>query len=239
MKTDTANRIGPGINWQLAIFDCDGVLVDSESLTHRVLIEALADLGIVLDLDKAISLFMGNTLQQNVGVIEELLGRPLPDGFFPEWREQLYARFRSEPVMPVIGIAAVLDALTVPSCVVSNGPVRKMETTLGVTGLLARFAGRLYSSESGLPGKPAPDLFLAAARDFGADPARTFVVEDSPKGVAGAVAAGMRVFGYAAADYVDAAELESIGAVTFTDMRELPALLAAWAPGPGTAPASA
>jgi len=212
---------------ELVIFDCDGVLVDSELLTHRVLIEALGGLGIELDLARAIGLFMGNTLGQNVALIEGMLGRPLPEGFFPEWRESLYARFRSEPVQAVAGVGEVLDALSIPVCVVSNGPLMKMRTTLGVTGLLERFGGRLYSSESGLPGKPAPDLFLAAARDLGALPARTFVVEDSVKGVAGAVAAGMRVFGYAAADYVDPAALERAGATVFTDMRALPALIAA------------
>jgi HAD superfamily hydrolase (TIGR01509 family) len=125
----------------------------------------------------------------------------------------------------VSGIVDVIDRLDLPLCVVSNGPLKKMRTTLGVTGLLERFEGRLYSSESGLPGKPAPDLFLAAARDFEAAPERTFVVEDSPKGVAGGVAAGMRVFGYAAADYIDAAELEAAGATVFRSMTELPKLL--------------
>jgi len=225
MNEREASRIGLSTNWDLAIFDCDGVLVDTEALTHRVLIEALAGLGIDLDLDRAFGLFMGNTLHQNVEVIERLLGSSLPEGFFENWREQLYARFRSEPVRAVAGIEAVLDALTMPVCVVSNGPLRKMQTSLGVTGLLDRFGERLYSSESGLPGKPAPDLFLAAARDFGAAPERTFVVEDSPKGVAGAVAAGMRVFGYAAADYIDAAELEATGATVFTSMADLPALI--------------
>lgn len=214
-------------NWQLAIFDCDGVLVDSEGLTHRVLIDALRELGIDLELEQAIGLFMGNTLQQNVALIEQLLGRALPDGFFPQWREQLYETFRSEPVRAVPGIEDVLDCLTIPVCVVSNGPLRKIETTLGVTGLLERFEGRVYSSESGLPGKPAPDLFLAAARDFNADPARIFVVEDSPKGVAGAVAAGMSVFGYAGADYCDPDALEQAGAQVFTAMSELPGLLRA------------
>jgi HAD superfamily hydrolase (TIGR01509 family) len=215
-------------NWQLGIFDCDGVLVDSERLTHHVLIEALADLGLTLDIERAIGLFMGNTLRQNIEVIEDLLGRPLPEGFFPQWRETLYARFRSEPVEAVAGVVDVLDGLDrigLPVCVVSNGPLRKMRTTLGVTGLLERFEGRLYSSESGLPGKPAPDLFLAAARDFAVAPDRVFVVEDSPKGVAGGVAAGMAVFGYAAADYIDAGELAAAGATVFGAMSELSALL--------------
>lgn len=217
--------MGLDTGWELAIFDCDGVLVDSEALTHRVLIDALKDLGIDLALDRAFGLFMGNTLAQNVEVIEGLLGGPLPEHFFEEWRELLYDRFRSEPVLAVPGVEAVLDGLNMPTCVVSNGPLRKMQTSLGVTGLLDRFEQHLYSSESGLPGKPAPDLFLAAARDFGAAPERTFVVEDSPKGVAGAVAAGMRVFGYAQASYVDAAELEAAGATVFRNMSELPELI--------------
>jgi HAD superfamily hydrolase (TIGR01509 family) len=216
---------GPGTNWELAIFDCDGVLVDTEALTHRVLIDALAGLGIDLDLERAFGLFLGNTPRQNIDVIEGLLGGPLPERFFEEWREQLYGRFRSEPVRPVAGVEAVLDRLTMPVCVVSNGPFRKMQTSLGVSGLLDRFRERIYSCESGLPGKPAPDLFLAAARDFGASPARTFVVEDSPQGVAGAVAAGMTVFGYAGADHVDAAELEAAGAIVFSDMSELSSLI--------------
>jgi HAD superfamily hydrolase (TIGR01509 family) len=227
MSDDIRPLAGLGSRWDLAIFDCDGVLVDSEGLTHRVLVEGLRGLGIELELERAIGLFMGNTLKQNVAVIERLLGRALPDDFFPQWRETLYARFREEPVQVVAGIVDLLDAIDIPMCVVSNGPLRKMQTTLSVTGLLDRFAGRLYSSESGLPGKPAPDLFLAAARDFAARPERTFVVEDSPKGVAGAVAAGMCVFGYAGAPHTEAAELAAAGARVFTDMRELPALLAA------------
>jgi HAD superfamily hydrolase (TIGR01509 family) len=226
-RSDPANSTA---GWQLAIFDCDGVLVDSEGLAHQVLIEALAPFGIDLSLKRAIGLFMGNTLEQNVAVIEQLLGRPLPANFCPEWREQLYARFRSEPVRAVDGVVAVLDGLTVPACVVSNGPLRKMQTTLGVTGLLERLGSHLYSSESGLPGKPAPDLFLAAARDFGATPGRSFVVEDSPKGVAGAVAAGMPVFAYAGGGHVDPRELAQAGAHVFTAMSELPGLIAAARP---------
>lgn len=211
--------------WELAIFDCDGVLVDSEIITHRVMIDALGELGLDLGLEEALDLFMGNTLAETVAIIESRLGRALPENFFPDWRERLYRTLRDLPVQAVSGIVDVLDSLAYPACVVSNGPLRKMETTLGATGLLPRFHDRLYSPEQGLPGKPAPDMFLAAAMRFGVSPERAFVVEDSPKGVAGAVAAGMAVFGYAGGAHTDAAALERAGAVTFRDMRELPSLL--------------
>ena len=218
-------------NWELAIFDCDGVLVDSETIAHRSLAAALEELGLSVTLDEAFALFMGNTLAQSVAIIEERLGRPLPGDFFPAWRERLYATFREAPVRSVAGVEQVLDALTCPICVVSNGPIRKMETTLGVTGLLARFEGRIFSPDLGLPGKPSPDLFLAAARALGADPSRTVVIEDSPKGVAGARAAGMTVLGFTGAPHTDAAELTAAGAsALFSDMRELPALLERAAP---------
>ena len=215
-------------NWGLAIFDCDGVLVDSEAITHRVLIEALAELGLDLGLEEAMNLFMGNTLVQTVAIVEERLGQPLPEDFFPQWRERLYGVLEALPVQPVTGVKAVLacfDRLNLPACVVSNGPIRKMETTLGATGLWSRFSDRLYSPEHGFTGKPSPDMFLAAAAHFGVEPSRAFVVEDSPKGVEGAVAAGMPVFGFAGASHTDAAALASAGARVFTRMQELPALL--------------
>jgi HAD superfamily hydrolase (TIGR01509 family) len=214
-------------HWQLAIFDCDGVLVDSEAITHQVLADALNELGLSLTLEEAFELFMGNTSTRTIEIIEARLGRPLPDGFFAAWRERLDAALRAAPVRPVAGVERVLDALTIPACVVSNGPIRKMRTTLEVTGLLPRFEGRLFSPDSGLPGKPQPDLFLAAARAFDAEPARTVVVEDSAAGVAGAVAAGMTVYGYAGAAHTDARALAAAGARVFADMRELPALIAA------------
>jgi len=221
----------PELGWQLAIFDCDGVLVDSEGLTHESLVNALGELGIALDIERAIGLFMGNSLPQSIAIIEEMLGKPLPETFFPAWREKLYVHLQQAPVQLVPGVVEVIDQLDMPICVVSNGPMRKMQTTLGVTGLLERFEGSIYSSESGLPGKPAPDLFLAAAKNFNASPARTFVIEDSVKGATGAVAAGMQVFGYAAAAYIDADELAAVGATVFTDMRELPSLIQAASQG--------
>lgn len=226
--TADASRAGiDGSDWALVIFDCDGVLVDSEAITHEVLAERLRGLGIDLTLEEAMRLFMGNVAAESIAIIEQRLGGPLPAGFFDEFREHLYATFRERPVKPVAGVVEVLDALETDYCVVSNGPFRKMRTTLGVTGLLPRFEGRLFSPDLGLRGKPHPDLFLAAAERFGADPARTAVVEDSPGGVTAARRAGMRAFGYAGADYADAAALEAAGAVVFTDMADLLRILAA------------
>jgi HAD superfamily hydrolase (TIGR01509 family) len=211
--------------WQLAIFDCDGVLVDSETIAHRALADALNELGLSLTLEEAFALFQGNTTAQSIAIIESRLGRSLPKDFFPVWREHLYELFRTTPVQPIKGVVEALDALTIPTCVVSNGALRKMHTTLGVTGLLPRFEGRLFSADMGIAGKPKPDLFLAAANAFGAAPARTVVIEDSATGVAGAIAAGMTVLGYAGEAYTHPAELAAAGAHVFVDMRELPALL--------------
>jgi HAD superfamily hydrolase (TIGR01509 family) len=213
-------------HWQLVIFDCDGVLVDSEPIAHRALADALRDLGLSLTLEEAFALFRGNTTAQSVATIEKRLGRKLAEDFFPVWREHLYELFRKTPVKPINGIVAALDALTIPTCVVSNGALRKMRTTLGVTGLLARFEGRLFSADMGIAGKPAPDLFLAAAKSLGAAPARTVVIEDSRSGVEGAIAAGMAVLGYAGENYTDPEELKSAGAHLFREMRDLPGLLA-------------
>jgi HAD superfamily hydrolase (TIGR01509 family) len=213
-------------HWQLVIFDCDGVLVDSETIAHRALAQALNELGMSLTLEDAFALFRGNTTAQSVAIIEERLGRKLAEDFFPVWREHLYELFRQTPVEPIKGVVEALDALAIPTCVVSNGTLRKMQTTLGVTGLLPRFEGRLFSADMGIAGKPAPDLFLAAAKALSAAPAQTVVVEDSATGVEGAIAAGMAALGYAGEAYTDPDELKSAGAHVFHDMRELPGLLA-------------
>lgn len=210
---------------QLVIFDCDGVLVDSEIIAHEVLIEVVRELGLTFGLHEAMQRFMGNTLAGTVAIIEAELGRSLPEDFMPAWRERLYAELRRRPVRAVDGVEAALDALNVPSCVVSNGPVQKMQTTLGVTGLLERFEDALFSPGEGLRGKPHPDLFLAAARNFGVDPAATLVIEDSPTGVRGAKTAGMHAWGFAGAAYTDAEALRVEGARVFHAMHELTCFL--------------
>jgi HAD superfamily hydrolase (TIGR01509 family) len=212
---------------QLVIFDCDGVLVDSERMTHEVLVAALSDLGINLEVDEAMRLFMGSTLAGVIAKVETLLGAPLPERFIGAWRARLYDEFRERPVLAVAGVEALLSSLSLPCCVVSNGPFEKMRTTLGVTGLLNRFDGKLYSPDMGLRGKPHPDLLLAAARDFKIEPGQVLVVEDSPSGVRAAKAAGMRVCGFAAASHTDAAALAAAGAEVLYDMQDVGRIVAA------------
>jgi|SRR5690606_15195705 len=227
MRTSLINRpTTMKSRWDLVIFDCDGVLVDSEWMANEVLQRVLRDVGLNLDMNEVIDTFVGKTVAQDVAIIEQRLGRALPADFFDAWRATLYAEFRTRPVRAVRGVEAVLDALDVPVCVVSNGPLLKMQTTLGVTGLLPRFEGRLFSPDCGLPGKPAPDLFLAAAAAAHADPKRTAVVEDTATGALGARAAGMKVFGYLGGRLNDAAGLSGAGALLFDDMQHLTALLA-------------
>ena len=216
-------------SFDLVIFDCDGVLVDSERVANAVLASALRELcGIELSLEQMFDTFVGHSRAQCLDKIERMLGCPPPDELERRYREEIDAALAAS-VEAVTGIDAVLAALSLPSCVVSSGSHEKMRLTLGKTGLYDYFAGRIYSACEVERGKPHPDLYLhAAARMGDIDPARCLVIEDSPVGVAGGRAAGMTVFAYA--ELMPAAKLEAAGAHRiFTDMSDLPSLIAAHA----------
>ncbi|MEV6353998.1 HAD family hydrolase [Streptomyces hydrogenans] len=209
---------------ELVIFDCDGVLVDSERLAVRLQVALGAELGWPLTADEVIERFIGRSEESIVGQIAERLGAETA----ALWWSRLIQRHRDAVdtgLDPVDGLPEALAALTLPTCVASSGSHEKMRHTLGRTGLYAHFEGRIYSASEVSRGKPAPDLFLYAARRMGVDPAACAVVEDSGPGVAAARAAGMRAFGYAGGP-TPAARLEGPGTVVFGDMRELPGLLA-------------
>jgi HAD superfamily hydrolase (TIGR01509 family) len=208
--------------WELVIFDCDGVLVDSELPSNRVLAQMLGEIGLPLSLEETIATFMGHSMATCVAIIEQRTGRPIPPTFVTDFRDRTFEVFRRD-VRPVRGIEAVLDQIQLPFCVASSGPPEKIHLTLSVTGLLSRFDGRIFSAVEVLRGKPHPDLFLHAAERMGVAPAACVVVEDSPRGVEAAVAAGMHVFGYA--DLTDAEVLTAAGAQVFRSMSELPGLL--------------
>ena len=212
------------------IFDCDGVLVDSERLAGPILAELLTDLGLPttqIDVDRD---FKGRSWEDGLARIEERLGRaPWPD-LRERYRARLFAAFE-ERLQPIPGIDAALDALDargVPYCVASSGDHERIRRGLRAAGLLERFPEEaIFSVEDVARGKPAPDLFLYAAARMGFDPASTTVVEDSPAGVQAGVAAGMRVLGYAdGAEPSGADALRAAGAAeTLTEMACLPALL--------------
>jgi HAD superfamily hydrolase (TIGR01509 family) len=210
--------------FELVIFDCDGVLVDSERLAVRVEAELLAELGWPLSQAEIVERFMGRTTEYMDEAIEAQLGSRLPG----DWSDQFQRRYReafAAELVPVDGVLDALDQIAVPTCVASSGSHDKLRFTLGHTGLYERFEGRIFSGYEVANGKPAPDLFLHAAARMGAGPARCAVVEDSLYGVLAARAAGMRVFGYAGG-LTPADRLEGEATVVFEDMRELPRLLA-------------
>jgi HAD superfamily hydrolase (TIGR01509 family) len=205
------------------IFDCDGVLVDSELVGNAVLAELISELGIPTTREQAIETYMGRSMASCLAMLEQRLGEPPPAEFAARYRVAVEAGWRRE-LKPVPGVVEALDAIELPSCVASSGEHERMRLTLGLTGLLPRFEGRIFSATEVEHGKPAPDLFLHAARRMGFDPATTAVVEDTVPGVRAGRAAGMRVLGFAR--LVPAADLEAAGGEVFDDMRLLPGLLA-------------
>lgn len=182
--------------FDLLILDCDGVVVDSEPITMRVLAEMLNELGASTNAAAIAQKLIGTTFDRTLEVITETLGKPLPADFVPHYRDRTFAAMEAG-LKPVAGIEAALDRITIPCCIASNGPHLKIRKTLGITRLLPRFEGRIFSSADVPRGKPHPDLFLFAARHFAAHPSACLVIEDSVSGIKAARAAGMEVFGFA------------------------------------------
>jgi HAD superfamily hydrolase (TIGR01509 family) len=178
----------------LIIFDCDGVLIDSEVLSCRCLSQVLAGYGINLGLDQALELFLGRS---TTAVLDhyEALGRPIPQQFSAELSAGVRAAFLSA-LCPIEGVSSVLEGLQIPYCVASSSDFDRVSFSLSLTGLAPHFDSRLYTSQMVERGKPAPDLFLYAAERMHADPRRTLVIEDSISGVKAGKAAGMTVWGF-------------------------------------------
>ena len=209
----------------LVIFDCDGVLVDSELITNRVFAQMLNELGIAVTLEDMFERFVGRSMPQCLELITMLLGRPVPEHFVEEYQTRSATALRSE-LQAVPDIETVLAAIRIPYCVASSGTHEKMQTTLGITGLLPQFRGKMYSVTEVAQSKPFPDVFLHAARQQGVVPAECAVIEDTPTGVRAGVAAGMTVFGYSAV--TPKLRLIEAGAHhTFERMRDLPGLMSA------------
>jgi HAD superfamily hydrolase (TIGR01509 family) len=207
---------------ELVIFDCDGVLVDSEPIANRVLAEELTLAGLPTTTEQSMRQYMGRRTEDWLPIAEQQLGRPLGGEFVARLRARTIQAFRGE-LRAVPGVGAALARIRVPVCVASSSAPERLRVALEVTGLAGRFLGRVFSAEEVERGKPFPDLFLFAARRMGVAPEACAVVEDTERGVQAALAAGMAAFGYAAAS--DAEGLARAGARVFREMVELPTLL--------------
>jgi HAD superfamily hydrolase (TIGR01509 family) len=206
------------------IFDCDGVLVDTELISNTVLAALLTEAGLPTTLEDCMTGYRGRSIASVLAIAERQFGGPLPLAIAERYYADVEAVFARE-LEPVPGVVGALDRIDLPSCVASSGPHHKMVVTLRTTGLWERFEGRIFSASEVANGKPAPDLFLHAAARMGFDPATTAVVEDSLPGIEAAVAAGMRALAFTR--HSDPAELAAAGGEPFDDMAELPALLEA------------
>lgn len=182
-------------DFDLIIFDCDGVLVDSEPLSCACLADALTRHGIEASLDLVFDRFLGRGFAAVEAHVLATTGAALPATFRESLRVEVNAAFTRD-LRAIEGAADLLAGLDTPCCLASSSDRPRIDLSLGLTGLDEAFAGRIFNAEMVARGKPAPDLFLHAAASMGADPARCLVIEDSVSGVQAGKAAGMTVWGF-------------------------------------------
>lgn len=215
------------------LFDCDGVLVDSEPITNGVLRDMLEELGWVLTPAECMRLFIGKAVKDEAALIEAHTGQPLTEAWMLRFRERRNEGLTRDvkPIAQAVAAVARLHALYGGRLACASGADRfKVELQLDKCGLMPYFKGRIFSGHEQPRSKPAPDVYLAAAAALGVDPARCAVVEDTVTGVTAGVAAGATVFGYSPSEagHDAPAALRAAGAAAiFTDMAQLPGLLGA------------
>ena len=222
---DAANRAV-----ELVIFDCDGVLIDSELISTRAAVSALAAIGYEIDEDEALRRFVGRTYAAMRRQVEADMGRPLPPSFNDDL-ERSTLEIMATDLQPIAGVGTALERLDLPRCVASSSSLAWIRQGLETTGLIDHFEPHLFSASMVEHGKPAPDIFLHAARAMGVAPTCAVVVEDSEAGVLAGVAAGAKVIGFTGGSHVvdsgHAVRLLELGAWrVIDDMAMLPRLLA-------------
>jgi HAD superfamily hydrolase (TIGR01509 family) len=217
------------VNVDLIIFDCDGVLVDSEVISCRAHAETLTRHGYPITAEQVLERFLGVSDREARQTIEREMGRELPDDFEAQMKQAALQRYTGElGAIPNIGEA--IDAIKLPKCVASSGTPEKIRHGLTCAGLYDQLAPHIFSATQVSRGKPAPDLFLFAAEQMKVQPARCLVIEDSVPGVTGGCAAGMTVLGFHGGSHCQPGHAEMLraagAAMIFDDMRQLPALIA-------------
>jgi HAD superfamily hydrolase (TIGR01509 family) len=216
------------LSFDLVIFDCDGVLVDSEVISCRAHAATLTRHGYPITEDQVFDRFLGRSMRQATLEVEADLGRSLPDDFHTQVYAEIFRLF-ADSLEATPHIVETLAAITLPVCVASSGPPEKISTSLNRVGLYGRFAPHIFSAVQVKNGKPAPDLFLFAAEQMKVSPARCLVIEDSISGIAAALAAGMTVLGYHGGSHCRPGHADTLraagAALTFDDMRQLPGMI--------------
>ncbi|MBZ4023792.1 hydrolase [Rhodobacter sp. TJ_12] len=214
--------------FDLIIFDCDGVLIDSEIISAQMLIAELALHGVEIDLDYVARHFLGRAYPTVLKQVRAEFGIDLPEDFEPNYRARLLSAFeRDMQVMP--GVVALLDRIALPWCVATSSSRPRAERSLEIAGLADRVGPRLYTASQVQNGKPAPDLFYLAAREMGADPARCLVIEDSLNGIRAGLAAGMAVWRFTGGSHLLGQDLtpppDATPALSFADFNAFETLL--------------
>lgn len=208
--------------YKCIIFDCDGVLIDSEPIAIGTLVDMANHLGANINLKDALVNFKGKSLNACLSFISKRIDAPIPVNFEQDYRINTFEAFRNN-IKPIKGIKEVVKNLTIPFCVASSGPENKIRLNLDITGLLPYFEGNIFSCYALQKWKPEPDIFLWAAKTMGFKPTECLVVEDSVSGVKAALAGGFDVFAYTAHDYKN--ELEGLATNTFSSMEQLKTII--------------
>lgn len=201
--------------YKCIIFDCDGVLIDSESIAIQVLVDMANDLGANMNFETSLIDLKGKSLNLCMSIISDRIKRPLPIHFEQDYRINTFEAFRKN-IKPIKGIKEVIESLEIPFCVASSGPENKIRLNLEITGLLPFFENHIFSCYAIQKWKPEPDIFLWAAKTMGFKPEECLVIEDSVSGVKAAKSGGFDVYGYTEHDFNK--ELESVATKTFNDM---------------------
>lgn len=204
--------------YKCVIFDCDGVLVDSEPIGNQILVDMANHLGADIDLTFAMNHFKGSHFKECVTIISKLITQPIPESFEMEYRSRSLEAFEKH-LQPIDGVTQVIEQLQLPFCVASSGMESKMKFNLNLVGLLPYFENKLFSCYTIQKFKPEPDVFLWAAKTMGFEPHECVVIEDSVLGVKGALKGGFDVFGFTAHDTNN--ELERLCTKTFDNMNQL------------------
>jgi HAD superfamily hydrolase (TIGR01509 family) len=216
------------VQLDLVIFDCDGVLVDSEGISCRAHSELLTRHGYPITAEQVLHRFLGVSDREAKLIVENEMGRKLPDDFDAQVKAETLKHYAGD-LKAIAHVADAIAAIDLPKCVASSGTPEKIRHGLDCAGLYEKLAPHIFSATQVRRGKPAPDLFLYAAKQMGAAPARCLVIEDSVPGITGAVAAGMTVLGFHGGSHClqgHAEKLQAAGAaVLFDDMRQLPELV--------------